>query len=106
MGQFRYAITFGILLTFYGVAIAIMSPIASAGSILFPIYIPQECVSLARREGVPAVISNKYEAAKAKFKLARLKASDPLAQECRAAVKRAQRAATEQAKFAREASAR
>jgi hypothetical protein len=40
---------------------------------LYPISVPGECYQLAQREGVPAVISNRYEAAKAKVKLARLR---------------------------------
>ena len=46
----------------------------------------------ARREGVPVVIENKLQATRARIKLARLSASDPLVRECRAAVER-QRAA-------------
>ena len=58
----------------------------------FPISVPQECMELAQREGVPIVISSKYEATKARIKLARLPDSDPLVQECRAAVARAKTA--------------
>jgi hypothetical protein len=39
---------------------------------LYPIAVPGECYELAQREGVPVVISNRYEATKAKVKLARL----------------------------------
>jgi hypothetical protein len=56
---------------------------------IFPVSIPSECVELAQREGVPVVINNKYEAAKAKFKLARLSGRDPVVAQCRAAVERA-----------------
>ena len=54
----------------------------------FPVSIPQECFELAQREGVPVVITNKYQAAKAKIKLYRLSNRDPLVRECRAAVER------------------
>jgi hypothetical protein len=66
---------------------------ARAGPLAFPIYIPQECVALAQREGVPMLIENKYQAAKARYKLYRLTTSDPLVRECRAAVDRVRRAA-------------
>jgi len=54
----------------------------------FPVSIPQECVELAQREGVPVVMTSRYQVAKAKLKLARLSGRDPLVQQCRAAVKR------------------
>jgi hypothetical protein len=60
---------------------------ATAESI-FPISIPGECVELAQREGAPLVINSKYEAVKAKLKLARLSSRDPLVVQCRAAVER------------------
>ena len=59
----------------------------------YPVTIPQECFELAQREGVPTVIENKYQAAKARLKLASMKNSDHLVRECRAAVARAKRAA-------------
>ena len=59
----------------------------------FPVSIPQECVVLAQREGVPTVIENKYQATKARIKLAGMSKADPLVRECRAAVHRARQAA-------------
>jgi hypothetical protein len=56
---------------------------------VFPISIPGECLKLAQREGVPVVINSKYEAAKAKLKLARFSSPDPLVTQCCAAVERA-----------------
>ena len=56
----------------------------------FPISVPQECFELAQREGVPTVLQNKYQATRAKVKLASLSGKDPLVRDCRAAVKRAQ----------------
>jgi hypothetical protein len=56
---------------------------------LYPISVPSECYELAQREGVPAVISSQYEAAKAKVKLARLRDTDPMVHECRQALNRA-----------------
>jgi hypothetical protein len=55
---------------------------------LYPISVPGECYELAQREGVPVVISNRYEAAKAKVKLARLRDTDPMVHDCRQAVNR------------------
>ena len=65
-------------------ALLITTPVA-AESVQFPITIPQECFELAQREGVPTVIENKMQAAKAKLKLAQMKNSDHLVRECRAA---------------------
>ena len=73
-------------------ALVIATPVA-AGSIQFPITIPQECFELAQREGVPTVIENRMQATRAKLKLAQMRNSDHLVRECRAAVHRAQQAA-------------
>ena len=75
-------------------ALLITTPVA-AESVQFPITIPQECFELAHREGVPTVIENKMQAAKAKLKLAQMKNSDHLVRECRAAVHRARQAAAQ-----------
>ena len=75
-------------------AFAVTTP-ATAEVSMFPVSIPQECVELAQREGVSVVIKSKYEATKAKFKLARLRDRDPMVHECRAAVERARRAAVQ-----------
>jgi hypothetical protein len=68
------------------------TPAAAAEPIKFPVTIPQECFALAQREGHPTVIENKYQAAKARLKLARLSDKDPMVRDCRAAVKRAKAA--------------
>ncbi len=44
------------------------------------------------RESVPTTIENKYQAARAKYKLYRLSKSDPLVRDCRAAVERVRNA--------------
>jgi hypothetical protein len=59
----------------------------------FPVTIPQECFELAQREGVSTVMENRYQATKAKVRLARLSSRDPLVRECRAAIARARNAA-------------
>jgi hypothetical protein len=79
---------------------ALLTLVASAPAmadvaVMFPISIPQECVELAQREGVPIVIENRYQATKAKIRLARMSNRDPLVGDCRAAVKRAQQAASQ-----------
>ena len=79
---------------FSALAVFISSPALAGVSVTFPVSIPLECVELAQREGVPIVIENKYQATKAKIKLARLSGRDPLVRECRAAVER-QRAASQ-----------
>jgi hypothetical protein len=74
------------------VVISLLAVLATAPAVakdLYPISVPGECYELAQREGVPAVISNRYEAAKAKVKLARLRDTDPMVHECRQAVNRA-----------------
>jgi hypothetical protein len=77
---------------FFG-TVLIATSVISAGPAMaesiFPISIPGECIELAQREGVPVVINSKYEAAKAKLKLARLSSHDPLVTQFRAAVERA-----------------
>ena len=70
-----------------------ISPGALAGTMAFPVYIPQECIALAQREGMPTVIENKYQATKAKYKLYRLSKRDPLVRNCREAVDRIRSAA-------------
>jgi hypothetical protein len=78
-------------LTAAAIAFLVTTPVA-AETPKFPVSIPQECFELAQREGVPTTIENKYQATKAKFRLAQLSKADPLVRECRAAVHRAQEA--------------
>jgi len=68
------------------------APAMAEPALTFPISIPQECVELAHREGSPTVLKSRYEALKARAKLARLSARDPLVQQCRGAVERARAA--------------
>ena len=74
-------------------AVLLNTPAMAEVTIRYPVTIPQECFELAQREGVPTVIENKYQAAKARLKLAAMKNSDRAVRECRAAVARAKRAA-------------
>ena len=73
-------------------AIALTVTTPAFADVSFPISIPQECFELAQREGVPTVIQNRYQATRAKVKLASMSGKDPLVRDCRAAVKRAQQA--------------
>jgi hypothetical protein len=75
------------------VTLAITAGAPAMAKVTFPVTVPQECVELAQREGVPVVITSKYEATKAKLKLARLRDRDPMVHECRSAVERARQAA-------------
>ena len=75
----------------FGAILIAMSAVSAGPAMaesIFPISIPSECVELAQREGVPVMINSKYEAAKAKLKLARLSSRDPLVAQCRVAVER------------------
>lgn len=74
------------LMTAAALTLALCVPAAAES--IFPISVPQECVELANREGVPTVIENRYQAAKAKLKLYRLSTRDPMVRECRQAVDR------------------
>jgi hypothetical protein len=74
-------------------------PAAAEVTVKYPVTIPQECFELAQREGVPTVIENKIQAAKAKLKLASMKKSDHLVRECRAAVARAKEAAEQSGEY-------
>jgi hypothetical protein len=68
------------------------TPAAAAETIKYPVSIPQECFELARREGVPTMIESRFQAVKARIKLARLSGKDPMVRDCRAAVARARQA--------------
>lgn len=69
-------------------ALTLSLSLPAAAESIFPVSVPQECVELANREGVPTVIENRYQAAKAKLKLYRLSTRDPMVRECRQAVER------------------
>ena len=62
---------------------------AGAAEVRYPVTIPSGCFELAQREGYPTVISSKWEATKARVKLARMRGSDPLVHQCRQAVSQA-----------------
>jgi hypothetical protein len=84
----------------FAIVFALLTSDASAmaeATVQFPVSVPMECVELAQREGVPTVINNKYEAVKAKLKLARLSGRDPMVHQCREAVQRARKAALQSA---------
>ena len=72
--------------------VLLATPAAAAEAIKYPVPVPQECFELARREGVPTMIESRYQAVKARIKLARLSDKDPMVRDCRAAVNRARQA--------------
>lgn len=51
--------------------------------------VPPECVELAQREGYPTDFLTRFQVAKARYRLARLSAGDPLVKTCREAIARA-----------------
>jgi hypothetical protein len=69
-------------------ALTLSLSLPAAAESIYPVSVPQECFELANREGVPTVIENRYQAAKARLKLYRLSMRDPLVRECRQAVDR------------------
>jgi hypothetical protein len=94
--SFRLPLIFG-----GGAMLAILCGSAAAGPAQYPFSIPEECVALAQREGMPTTISNRYQAVKAKYKLYRMNKSDPLVRQCRAAVRRAEHLLKERVKLER-----
>jgi hypothetical protein len=70
------------------VVIGLSQPAWAGQAISYPIPVPQECTQLAEREHVPVVITNKYQALKAEYKLARLSKTDPMVAQCKEAVER------------------
>jgi hypothetical protein len=64
------------------------SPAGAGQQITYPVSVPPECVELAQREHVPTLIENRYQAVKARLKLARLSSSDPMVAQCKQAVER------------------
>ena len=56
---------------------------------LAQLQVPSECAELATREGFPADMLTRTQAASARIRLARLSDSDPLVKQCRSAIRRA-----------------
>jgi len=65
-----------------------VSPALAQQTIAFPVSVPPECTELAQRENVPTLIENKYQAALARIKLARLSGAEPIVAQCKQAVER------------------
>lgn len=70
-------------------AIVFAAVYPAQAEIKYPMPIPSECYELAQREGVSTVINSKWEATKARLRLARMRSSDPLVRQCKEAVARA-----------------
>ena len=79
-------------ITSAAVVLIFSAPACAQSSISYPVSVPQECVELAHREGVPVLIESRYQAAKAELKLSRMSDNDPLVHQCRAAIARARSA--------------
>jgi hypothetical protein len=65
-----------------------VSPALAQQTSSFPVSVPPECTELAQRENVPTLIENKYQAALARIKLARLSGAEPIVAQCKQAVER------------------
>jgi len=65
-----------------------VSPALAQQTIAFPVSAPPECTELAQCENVPTLIENKYQAALARIKLARLSGAEPIVAQCKQAVER------------------
>lgn len=85
-------------------ALTLSLSLPAAAESIFPVSVPQECMELANREGVPTVIENRYQAIKAKVKLYKLSTRDPMVRECRQAVDRMRAAMQEHTASERTAS--
>jgi hypothetical protein len=59
---------------------------SAAEAIQYPLAIPDGCFALAEREGYSTMVASRWEGLKARAKLARMKDSDPLVHQCKAAV--------------------
>jgi hypothetical protein len=69
-------------------ALSVMIALSGTAGAEMNTTVPDECVALAMRNGIEAVIHGRRDLAIAVAKLARAKASEPGVLECRAAVKR------------------
>lgn len=65
-----------------------VTPALAQEKISYPVPVPSECSELAVREHVPTLIENRYQAAVARVKLARLSNADPLVTQCKQAIAR------------------
>ena len=61
----------------------------SATATMAQFQVPGECTELAAREGFPTSTVTKYQAAKARARMALLSDRDPLVKQCRGAIRQA-----------------
>ena len=77
---------FGVLMRLMIVAVAFL---LAATPALAQFQVPGECTELAAREGFPTSTLAKYQAAKARARMALLSDRDPLVKQCRGAIRQA-----------------
>jgi len=63
--------------------------LVSATPAMAQFQVPGECTELAAREGFPTSTVTKYQAAKARARMALLSDRDPLVKQCRGAIRQA-----------------
>ena len=61
----------------------------SASPVLAQFQVPGECTELAAREGFPTTTLTKFQAARARARMALLSDRDPLVKQCRGAIRQA-----------------
>jgi hypothetical protein len=61
----------------------------SATPVLAQFQVPGECTELAAREGFPTTTVTKFQAARARARMALLSDRDPLVKQCRGAIRQA-----------------
>ena len=77
---------FGVMMRLIIVAVAF--PLAATPA-LAQFQVPGECTELAAREGFPTSTLTKYQAVKARARMALLSDRDPLVKQCRGAIRQA-----------------
>ena len=77
---------FGVMMRLMIVAVAFL---LAATPALAQFQVPGECTELAAREGFPTSTLAKYQAAKARARMALLSDRDPLVKQCRGAIRQA-----------------
>ena len=70
------------------IIVAVAFPLAATPA-LAQFQVPGECTELAAREGFPTSTLTKYQAAKARARMALLSDRDPLVKRCRGAIRQA-----------------
>ena len=69
--------------------IVVAALLFSASPVLAQFQVPGECTELAAREGFPTTTLTKFQAARARARMALLSDRDPLVKQCRGAIRQA-----------------